>query len=453
MPLTVPGREDFHDEFISEYAVAQPDKSVAKGSIPWALARALSALAWMIIAKLIYYAKNLLPDTSDLTNLQRWGTVYSFPMRGAQGSSGALALRVSGTPGAPLGVLPVLTHADGTSYKVTTAGAVVGGGGTVDVDLSAISTGLATNKVTGEALTFSAPPAGVTAQAALIKNLTNGLDVETREQYRARLLAHLGDPPEGGAYTDYIEWALKVPGSATAYIWRHRRGTGTIDVAVLGTGNGSERVVTDLVPFTTYIESRRPGNVKDWRMLVTTPQTQAVTATIDIDETLYKWDWDDLGVGYQITAHSSVASTITVPSAPVTVIAGVRIQVAGEEAKVTARVGNVLTLAFTNVVWFTGAITDGVSVIRCSGDLVVPVRNAILALFANLGPARGTSAAVTWDDSIKFAKMYAAITDVSGVDDAILVLPAANVSPVDDPLLSPNAVPFLAPGVVQVLKQ
>jgi hypothetical protein len=253
-------------------------------------------------------------------------------------------------------------------------------------------------------------------------------------------------------------------------VWRHRRGTGTIDVAVLGGGSGSQRVLADLTPFTSYIEGLRPGNARDWKMLVTSPQTQDVTTAIKIDTTIYKWDWDDLGVGYAITAHDSGASTITVPTAPASVIAGVRIQVNGEEAKVTQRVGNVLTLAFsaapatswnpnpTAPTWFTNAITDGVTTIRCSGDLVVPVRTAILSMFVALGPARttadGTSfAGVSWEDSVKFSKLYAKITDVAGVTDATLTVPGANVTPVDDPINSPSTVPYLVPGIVQVLKQ
>jgi uncharacterized phage protein gp47/JayE len=462
MSFLVPDRESISSDFVADYSTAQPKKSVARGSIPYAFARAVSAVAWMVLSKLIYFDRNRLPDTSDRANLIREGNARNFPIRGPQGSSGALALQVTGTPASAIPVGSVLTHADGTSYQTTTVGAAIGGGGTAILDVAAISTGLATNKVAGEALTFQAPPAGVTAQAVLVANLANGLDDESTEQYRARLLAHIGDPPEGGSYADYLEWALKVPGAATAYVWRHRRGLGTIDVAVLGGGSGAQRVVTNLTPFTTYIEGLRPGNVKDWKMLVTVPSTQDVTASIAIDTTLYKWDWDDLGVGYVITAHNQGASTITVPTAPASVIAGVRIQVNGEEAKVTQRVGNVLTLAFSappvttwnpNPVaptWFVSAVVDNTSVIRCSGDLVVPVRTAILSMFVGLGPARSQYSAVAWDDSIRFSKLYARITDVAGVTDATLTTPGGNVSLIDT---YGTSVPFLTPGNVQVLKQ
>lgn len=100
-------------------------------------------------------------------------------MRGPQGSSGALALQVSGTPGTAIPTYPaagsVLTHADGTSYKVTTVGGAIGGAGTAIVDIAAISTGLATNKVAGEALAFSNPALNINAQAVLVANLANGL--------------------------------------------------------------------------------------------------------------------------------------------------------------------------------------------------------------------------------------------------------------------------------------
>ena len=136
-----------------------------------------------------------------------------------------------------------------------------------------------------------------------------------------------------------------------------------------------------------------------------------------------------------------------------TVIAGVRIQVEGEEAMVTNRVGNVLTLSFEDdydgnpVTWFTFTVTT--QDIRASGDLVRPVRNAILALFNTLGPARTDYFETSWTADLKRSKLFAAITDVSGVDDAVITTPAANVVPVD---ALGTSVPFLIPGTIKVYK-
>ncbi len=454
MAFQVPTREQVFGLFISDYAGAQPDKNVARGSDPYRLGRVVSGAIWNLLAKLLFFDKQRLPDTAQAANLERWGGVYNFLRKAAQGSSKVEGLRCTGVIGAAVTVGSELTHADGTVYEVTSAAAVIGAGGYVDVDVEAVSTGLATNKSVGEVLTFTSPPTDVDAEASVVIQFTDGLDIEDYEAYRARLLAHLGDPPEGGAIHDYEEWAKRIAGVTSAYVWAHRRGAGTIDVAVLGDGTGEARVPSSTVldAVTDYIESVRPGNVRDWLLLETTTQEQDVEVILtEIDETLYSWDWDDESTGYAITTSNSNTKTITVPTAPAGVIAGVRLTVLGEEAKVTNRAGDVLTLTFENdydgneVDWFT--FTPDGEDIRASGDLVKPTKNAILALFNTLGPARSEWSETNWISELKMSKLFGAITDVGGVDDAEINEPVANVAPVDT---YGSTVPLLVPRYIKV---
>jgi uncharacterized phage protein gp47/JayE len=458
MAFTIPTREEIASAFLSDYAGAQPKKNVSRGSDPYRLGRVVSGAVWTLLAKLLFFVKNALPDTAIGSFLDRWGKVFRFLRLAPVGSSGTNCLTVTGTPaeGVPQGTQ--LAHADGTLYEVSTVGAVIGGGGSVTISISATSTGLATNKGINEVLTFTSPPAGVDADATLVVALTGGLDLESDADYAARLLAHIGDPPEGGAVHDYVEWAKTIAGVSDAYVWTHRRGAGTVDVAVLGPGTGSARVPssTVLTEVDDYIESVRPGNARDWLLLTTSAVTQDVQITIDIDDTIYKWDWDDAGAGYTITAHDSTAKTITVPSAPASVVAGTRLTVRGEEARVTNRATNVLTLSFENdhddnvVTWFSFSVTDSTDTIRASGDLVKPVRFAIMDLFNSIGPARSSYSKTSWIDQLKLSKLYAAITDVAGVDDTTITTPNATVSPTTDDY--GDTIYFLVPGTIEVYK-
>lgn len=459
MAFTVPSRESIFSSFISYFASAQPKKNVSRGSDPYRLGRVVSGVAWTILAKLLFFVKQALPDQATGSYLDRWGQVFSFPRLAPQASAGTNALRVTGTVGNAVTNGSQIAHADGTLYQVNQVGAVVGAGGSVDVTVAAISKGLATNKGVNEILTFVSPPAGIDAQATLVVALSGGLDLEDDDHYRVRLLAHIGDPPEGGAIHDYVEWAKSIDGVSSAYVWAHRRGAGTIDVAVLGSaGSGSARIPGSsvLTAVDDYIESVRPGNVRDWLLLTTSTVSQNVVMTIDIDTARFKWDWDDAGVGYVISAFDSTAKTITVPTAPTGVISGTRLTVHGEEAHVTNRAGNVLTLSFDNdhdgnaVTWFSFAISAGVDTIRASGDLVTPVRNAVINLFNTLGPARSTYSETSWVDQLRLSKLYASATDVDGVDDATITTPNANVSPTADTYDA--TVYFLVPGTIQVLK-
>ncbi len=457
MAFGISSREELFAIFRTDYAGAQPSKNVSRGSDPYRLGRVISGLAWSCVARLLFFVKIMLPDTAEAEWLERWGGVYDFPRRLPVGSTGVLALRVTGTVGNAVPVDTPLEHEDGTQYKVTTVGAVVGGGGTVDVSVAATSKGLATNKIADEILTFTSPPTGITS-AVLVEDLENGLDIETLEEYRVRLLAHIGDPPEGGACHDYIEWAKTIDGVKDAYVWAHRRGAGTIDVAILGYGTGADRIVSSDVTSAVedYIDSVRPGNVRDFVILTPEDQSQDVDVEIDIDETKYKWDWDDLGTGYAISAHDSGAQTITVPSAPAAVIAGVRLTVLGEEAIVTNRTSDVLTLAFEDdydgnaVSWFT--FTVSTQDIRASGDLVRPVRDAVTKLFNTFGPARSVYSEASWQAELRISKLYAAITDVTGVDDADINTPSASVDP-EDTFELDGTIPFLVPGNIKVWKR
>jgi uncharacterized phage protein gp47/JayE len=458
LAFSIPTREELFAIWNGDYSLNQPGKNISKGSDPYRLGRVVTGVAWAILAKLLYFIKQALPDTAQAAFLDRWGAVYDFLRLQATSSSAETALTVTGTVGNAVTEGAELAHEDGTTYEVTSVGAVIGAGGSVDVSVAATSTGIATNKGVGEVLTFTSPPAGIDANGTLVVALSGGTDLETDSAYSVRLLAHIGDPPEGGAIHDYVEWALRQSGVSSAYVWAHRRGAGTMDVAVLGAGTGASRVPSAavLTAVDDYIESVRPGNVRDFLVLTTTPVTQDVTLTLEIDEGTYSWDWDDASVGYVITAFDSVAKTITVPTAPVAVIAGLRIQVRGEEARVTNRVGNVLTLSFEDdhdelpVDWFTFTVSAGVDTIRASGDLVRPVRFAIMDLFNTLGPARSDWSETSWIDQLKISKLYAAITDVAGADDADITVPASNASPTADTFGS--SVAFLVPGNIQVLK-
>lgn len=476
MGFDVGSREDLAGEWNTQYQTAFPEKNASRGSDGWRLGRVVSGLLWSVAAKLLSFDKQRLPDTATGSFLQRWGNIYKLPQKAAQGSTGVNALEVAGDVGSPVPVNAELSHADGTLYEVTTVGAVVGAGGTVVVSIDAISTGLATNKNAGDVLQFTDPPTGVDAQATLVADLVDGTDLEADEDYQPRVCLRISDPPQGHAIADYYQAALAVAGVGSAYIYQFRRGLGTIDVAVLAnqivTGPlaqaGPSRIIADLSGVTSAIAAIRPGGVKDIKILTVVPQTQDVTVEIEIDDTTYSWDWDDDGAGFVITAFNSLASTITVPTLPTDVIVGSRMTFNGEEVTVTAiAAGSVLTLAFTppptvagqpppiTPTWFSIDPTPGTSVVRASGDLVWPVRNATIGEFGKLGPARGDGvnnfAATSWVDTLKTSRIdAAAVRDTSGVTDIIVDVPAANVVPIDT---FGETVPLLVPGKIIVVKK
>ena len=443
--FTIPSRNDIAGDMMEAYRAAFPEKNTTRGSDPHRLVRVMSGIAWSVMGGIKSLFINLLPDTANLTFLQRWGKFYSLPKHGPAPSQGVDALLVTGTPSTSVPVGAELAHPDGTLYEITSVGngGVIDGGGEVTCSIAATSKGLATNKQAGETLTFTSPPPGVNATATLIEDLTQGADTEEVAAYRERVLDELADPREGGAVQDYIKWAREVPPVASAYLMRHRRGLGTLDLAVLGTGSGAARLIAGTSEIEAHVEEKRPANVADWELLTIYTVEQDVDIEIKIDETRYGWDWHDGGVGHTVNAADSSAKTITMATLPSTVVAGVRLTIEGIEALVTNRAGYVLTLA----TWPFNFGVVGYD-IRASGDLVQAVRTAILVLFNQLGPARDERyAATTWDATLRYAKLLAAATDTPGIVDAVLTTPSNNVTLVD-PL--GTSIPLLVPGAIRI---
>jgi uncharacterized phage protein gp47/JayE len=106
----------------------------------------VSGTAWSILGKVKWVVDKLLPDSTVDWVQDRWAAIYNFPRKQPQGSTGTNVLRVTGTIGNAVPVDSQLAHADGTLYHVTSASAVVGGSGYVDVSIAADSKGQATNK-------------------------------------------------------------------------------------------------------------------------------------------------------------------------------------------------------------------------------------------------------------------------------------------------------------------
>ncbi len=295
----------------------------------------------------------------------------------------------------------------------------------------------------------------------MLKDLPGGRENRQDDGFRPRVLQRISAPPQGGAIADYIGWLLKQAGVTSAHVYRHRRGLGTIDLIGLGTGIGSQRIITDTAPWITFIEAARNGGQKDFKVLLPTTQAQDVTILLEIDEKTFKWDWNDAGAGYLITSHNAGAKQIEVPTAPIAArTVGTRLTVNGEEARVTAWAADVFTLEFASPdgvqpapAWFSFAINDGIDYIRASGDLVVPLRNELIKLFGRLGTAKGNYSANVWEDTLRLSDIFGAKPKVKGAIDMVISTPGANVTPADPVATDVDHIPFLVPGKIQVWKK
>lgn len=128
---------------------------------------------------------------------------------------------------------PVSRNETGDQYTTTADATVVGAVVTVTV-LAAVE-GAAQTPLLGEPMTLGSGIAGITAASGVVTSIvTPGADVEdVIDSYKPRALAAYAAPPQGGAWSNYIGWALEVSGVTRAWVTPNGMGAGTVVVYVM----------------------------------------------------------------------------------------------------------------------------------------------------------------------------------------------------------------------------
>ena len=138
---------------------------------------------------------------------------------------------------------------------------------TVDADVSvpgtgvvtASETGSASNLERGETLTLVQAVAGVSGSAVVV-SMTGGVDAETDDELRNRVLTALRNPPMGGSAADYVTWALEVPGVTRAWCYPLYLGLGTVGLSFVCDGQDDSPLPDEEMVrrVQEYIEERKP---------------------------------------------------------------------------------------------------------------------------------------------------------------------------------------------------
>lgn len=174
-----------------------------------------------------FMAKQLMPDTAETTFLERHANVYGLTRTPAEYANGNVTL--PGLNGAVVPAGRALQRADGAVFFSTADATVAGGLATVGV--IADEPGSAGNANAGVAMTLAEPVEGVESAGVVASGgLVGGADAETDAALRARLLGRIQSPPNGGSASDYVAWALQVPGVTRAWVYPLELGVGTVVV-------------------------------------------------------------------------------------------------------------------------------------------------------------------------------------------------------------------------------
>lgn len=191
-----------------------------------------------------------LPDSASGAYLERWAAIKRLARESASPAAGSAIFTGTNGVAVPAGAL-VQTSDQSLQFATQSAATIVSGSATVPIEAVEGSFGASGNLASATALTLIVAFAGLNANATVTApGLTGGADLESDDALRARLLLKLQQPPQGGAATDYEQWALEaLPGVTRAWAYPLNRGPGTIDVTFVMDGRA------DIIPLTADVDA------------------------------------------------------------------------------------------------------------------------------------------------------------------------------------------------------
>jgi uncharacterized phage protein gp47/JayE len=180
-----------------------------------ALAWCMSGLAYSVYGYVDWISRQSVPFTATDEYLYAWAAMIGVYQKDSTPATGSA--QFTGTADLVLPSGASLTRQDGTPYT-TTADGTVDATGALVVPIVAAVNGAATNADTGVAISIDNPVPGINSGGVTVSPLTGGSDQEKQDELRTRMLFKYAQPPQGGAASDYIEWAMEVPGCTRAWI-------------------------------------------------------------------------------------------------------------------------------------------------------------------------------------------------------------------------------------------
>lgn len=204
----------------------------ASGALLRRCTESVLAVVWggavhMLHGYLEWVAKQLFATTAERDALLEIGTTYGLSPIAATFAAGTV--EATGVDGYPIDAGTYLVHSSGQRYSVSALATIAGGKASVSIE--AVEAGVDGNLESSETLSFESPVAGVDTTATVeAAGLTGGNDEEDTEEFRARLLLRMHEPPAGGREADYEGWALAVAGVTRAWVYPNEDGLGTVVV-------------------------------------------------------------------------------------------------------------------------------------------------------------------------------------------------------------------------------
>lgn len=224
------------------------------------LARAYAGACHMLYAYIDWLAKQRFVHSMEAEFLDAEGGMYDMPRKPADYAKGCIT--ITGTDGAVAKEGDVWQDDNETQYIVMEDAKI--SNGQARVRIRAVAAGASGNIPAGSRVRAASPRDGVHSSAYVDENgIADGVDEESDELYRERILERKRMPPHGGAAHDYVAWAKAVPGVTRAWCMPLWMGAGSVGV-MIATDGGESSIPTEekIQEVQDYIEKVRPVTAK-----------------------------------------------------------------------------------------------------------------------------------------------------------------------------------------------
>jgi uncharacterized phage protein gp47/JayE len=196
------------------------------------MGRVLAGLVNLFYGFLDWISRQAVPFTATDEYLEGWAALKGVFREAAAVASGTITF--TGNAGASIAAGAALTRGDGVG-AVVTVGGTVGAGGTVTVTAQINADpsgqrGAFGNCPVGTQFTLGSAIDGIASVGTAATAFTGGADIELDDSLRGRMLLAYQTTPQGGASTDYVEWAREVSGVTRAWCTPNGMGPGTVVV-------------------------------------------------------------------------------------------------------------------------------------------------------------------------------------------------------------------------------
>ncbi|MBS4768129.1 MAG: baseplate J/gp47 family protein [Burkholderiales bacterium] len=233
--------------------------------------RVLAGAVHSLYGYIEYLNRQQFFDTAESDYLDRWASIYGLTRKQATKASGQVIIKFSGElVNVPEGT--ILQSDDGIQYK--TVGPVDSSGIT---EIEALVDGTSGNQLEEDVLTLVSPIVGVYSEVTIVK-LGGGSEAESDDSLRGRLLSRVRETPHGGTSSDYVQWALEVPGVTRAWCFPKESGEGSVTVRFVC--DGMDEIIPDkamLDKVFEHIDKLRPVTA---HLYVSPPEIRTVDITI-----------------------------------------------------------------------------------------------------------------------------------------------------------------------------